>query len=141
MPAPPARRAVDFALLLVRLTLGLTFMAHGAQKLFGLFGGPGIEGTARMVGGLGFHPAIAYALLVAGAEFVGGLMVALGIAAELGALAIIADMGIAIWKVHLKNGFFTQSGGFEYNALIIAVCLALLIAGPGRWSAWRLGRR
>ncbi|MBW3624667.1 MAG: DoxX family protein [Armatimonadetes bacterium] len=115
-------------------------MAHGAQKLFGGFGGRGLEGFAASVENMGFTPPMLFAVLAAGSEFFGGLMVALGVLAEIGALAILFTMIVAIWKVTGKRGFFIQNEGYEYNLLIIAVCVALILAGPGRYALWRWRR-
>src|SRR5688500_18071068 len=107
---------VDWGLLVLRLVLGLTFLLHGAQKLFGAFGGPGIDGFTDSVGRLGLPgPALLWAYLAAGAEFFGGLAVLLGVLTEFGAAAIAFTMIVAIWKVHGKNGFFAGNQGYEYN--------------------------
>ncbi len=136
LPAEPRRPLVDLALLLLRLTLGLSFMAHGSQKLFGAFGGRGLEAFTASVAGMGFHPPQLFALLAALSEFGGGLLVTLGAATGLGAFAILFTMIIAIWKVTFTNGYFTQNKGFEYNLLILVVCAALILTGPGRWAVW-----
>jgi putative oxidoreductase len=135
-----SRTGMDLALLTLRLTLGLTMMAHGAQKLFGWFGGRGFEAFVELVGKMGFQPAGVFAALAAGSEFIGGLMVALGVFAELGALGIIFTMLVAIWKITGARGFFINNNGYEYNILIIAVCVALILSGPGRYALWRLRR-
>ena len=88
-------------------------MAHGAQKLFGSFGEPGIEGTAGFHEQLGIKPAKPMAVLAGLAEFVGGILVIAGFLTPLAALALIVVMIVAIVKVHLKNGFFAASGGYE----------------------------
>ena len=135
-----SRTGVDLALLVIRLTLGLTMMGHGAQKLFGWFGGRGFEAFTDSVARMGFQPAPMFAALAVGSEILGGLMVALGVLTELGALGIIITMLVAIWKVTGKRGFFVQDNGYEYNVLIIAVCVALILAGPGRFALWRWRR-
>jgi putative oxidoreductase len=124
----------DIALLVLRLVLGGVFVAHGAQKLFGSFGGPGIEGTAGFHEQLGIKPAKPMAILAGLAEFVGGMLVAAGFLTPLAALALIVVMIVAIVKVHLKNGFFAASGGYEFNLVLIAVAVALLLAGSGAYS-------
>jgi putative oxidoreductase len=119
--------------LLLRLVLGWTFIFHGSQKLFGAFGGHGIEafadGLAQM-GLPGFLPPIAWAYMAACGEFFGGTAVLLGLLARLGTIPIIVSMLVAIAKVHGKNGFSGQ-GGYEFNVALIAMCLVVLIAGPG----------
>ena len=113
----------DLALLVLRLVLGGVFIAHGAQKLFGWFGGPGLQGTAgffEKLGGL--------------AEFGGGLLVLLGLLTPLGALAVIVVMIVAILRVHLPNGFFNTSGGYEFNLTLIGIAVALILAGSGAYG-------
>ncbi len=124
----------DIALLVLRLVLGGVFVAHGAQKLFGSFGGPGIEGTAGFHEQLVIRPAKPMAILAGLAEFVGGMLVVAGFLTPLAALALIAVMVVAIVTVHLKNGFFAASGGYEFNLVLIAVAVALLLAGSGAYG-------
>jgi putative oxidoreductase len=132
---------VDLALLVIRLMLGFIFLAHGSQKLFGAFGGKGFAAFVGQVGKMGLPMPTVFAALGAGSEFFGGLMVLLGLAAELGALAILFTMVVAVWKVTGNRGFFIQGWGYEYNLLIIAVCVALILSGPGRYALWRWNRR
>jgi len=128
---------VDWGLLVLRSVLGVTFILHGAQKLFGAFGGPGISGFAQAMGRMGLPgPPELWAVLAAGAEFVGGLAVLLGVLTEFGAAAIAVVMIVAIWKVHGRNGFFLQQQGYEYNLMILGVCAALILAGPGLLALW-----
>lgn len=124
----------DLALLVLRLVLGGVFIAHGAQKLFGWFGGPGLGGTAGFFDQLGIKPGSTMALLAGLAEFGGGLLVLVGLLTPVAALAIIVVMITAIIKAHLANGFFNTSGGYEFNLTLIAVAVALLIAGAGAYS-------
>ncbi|HEY7020134.1 MAG TPA: DoxX family protein [Ktedonobacterales bacterium] len=125
----------SIALLIVRLALGLSFMGHGAQKLFGWFGGAGFAATAKgYEERMGMRPGSFYAALAGGGEFLGGLMVALGLLTPLGALLIAASMVVAIATVTGKKGYWISKGGWEYNALIIAVCVALILAGPGVYA-------
>lgn len=124
----------DIALLVLRLVLGGVFVAHGAQKLFGSFGGPGIEGTAGFHEQIGIKPARPMAILAGLAEFVGGILVIAGFLTPLAALALVVVMIVAILKVHLENGFFAASGGYEFNLVLIAVAVALLLAGSGAYG-------
>ena len=124
----------DIALLVLRLVLGGVFVAHGAQKLFGSFGGPGIEGTAGFHEQLGIKPAKPMAILAGLAEFVGGMLVAAGFLTPFAALALIVVMIVAIVTVHLKNGFFAASGGYEFNLVLIAVAVALILTGSGAYG-------
>jgi putative oxidoreductase len=125
---PHDRSAVAWALLAVRVTVGIIFMAHGAQKLFGMFGGPGLEAimSPQGPGGGGV-----IGLLVAIGEFFGGLGLLVGFLARFSAAANIAIMLGAIGMVHGANGFFLANKGFEYNFALIGLLLPILIAGPG----------
>jgi putative oxidoreductase len=128
--------AVDWALLIARIIVGMVFMAHGAQKLFGFFGGPGLSATVQMMGPLGY--------LVAVGEFFGGLGIIVGFLSRFSATSITLIMLGAIGMVHSKVGFFMnwtgkQAGeGFEYHLLAIAVLMTIAIAGPGRFAIGRL---
>jgi putative oxidoreductase len=154
-PLGPAGRvgntafATSLAILILRLVLGWTFVFHGSQKLFGAFGGHGIEGFAQGLANMGlpgFLPPTAWAYLAAGGEFLGGLAVLLGLLARLGTIPIIVSMLVAIAKVHGVNGFggwtemvqdkmdksyMVVHVGYEFNLALIAMCLVVLIAGPG----------
>lgn len=125
---------VDVGLLVLRVVLGAIFAAHGAQKLFGSFGGPGLEGTAGFHGQLGIKPPYLMAVLAGLAEFVGGILVAVGFLTPIAALALVAVMAVAVLTVHLRNGFFAQSGGYELNLALAAMALTLLFAGAGALS-------
>lgn len=121
-------------MLVLRLVLGGVFIAHGAQKLFGWFGGPGLKGTVGFFEQIGVKPGSTMALLAALSEFGGGLLVLLGLLTPVGTLAIIAVMIVAILRVHLANGFFNTNGGYEFNLTLVGVAFALLIAGAGTIS-------
>jgi putative oxidoreductase len=129
------RSVVDWALLVARVFVGVVFMAHGAQKLFGAFGGPGLSAFVQMMGPLGY--------LVAIGEFFGGLGLVVGFLSRFSAASIILIMLGAIAMVHGKVGFFMnwtgqQAGeGFEYHLLAIGILLPILIAGPGRLAIGR----
>jgi putative oxidoreductase len=122
----------DLAILVLRLALGIMFAAHGMQVAFGSFGGPGIKGFSEMLSGMGFGPAIFWAYLAAYTELIGGLCLILGLATRFAALSLLIFMVVAVIKVHLAKGFFIMNGGYEYNFIIIAICLALILAGPGK---------
>jgi len=125
----------SLALLIVRLTLGLSFIGHGAQKLLGWLGGAGFAATAKgYEERMGLRPGSFYAALAGGGEFLGGLLVALGLLTPLGALLIAATMVVAIAKVTGKNGYWVSKNGWEYNFLIIVVCIALILTGPGAYA-------
>jgi putative oxidoreductase len=121
----------DIALLLLRLTVGLLFVGHGAQKLFGWFGGPGLNGAATMMERMGMRPARFWAWINALAEFGGGLLLTLGFLTPLAAAALVSVMVMAIIKVHGHNGLWNANRGYEFNLLLIAGALAIGLAGPG----------
>lgn len=125
---------MDAGLLILRVVVGLVVAAHGAQKLFGWFGGHGLRGTAGWLESLGFRPGQVHASLTGLAEFGGGLLLALGFLTPLGAAAVIGVMAVAIAAVHASNGFFNTNGGFEFNLTLMAAAVALAFTGPGGWS-------
>src|SRR5438105_15825797 len=106
---------MEIALLVLRLVVGLAFAAHGAQKLFGIFGGHGLSGTAGFFEAIGLRPGRLHAWAAGNAEFFGGLLIALGLLTPLAAAALIAVMTAAVLSVHVRNGFFVTNNGFEYN--------------------------
>jgi len=121
-------------LLILRLVVGLTMAAHGAQKLFGWFGGYGLQGTGGFLEKLGFVPGRRNALFAGLAEFLGGLLFALGLATPLAAMLIISVMFVAVATVHAKNGYFNSNQGFEYNLTLAVVALSVAIIGAGPLS-------
>ncbi|MCF1507071.1 DoxX family protein [Streptomyces glomeratus] len=123
----------DVGLLLLRLGAGGVLAAHGAQKLFGWFGGGGIEGTGQFMESVGYHPGKASATAAGLAEAGGGTLLALGLATPAaGAAAAGAMAGAA--AVHVPSGFFAQSGGYEHAATLGLTAAGLAISGPGRLS-------
>ena len=126
------RSAVDFALLVVRIFVGIVFVAHGSQKMFGAFGGHGLAGTVQFMGPIGY--------LVAVGEFFGGLGVLLGFLSRFSAAAQTVIMLGAIFTVHLRNGFIGTVGkpGFEFPFALIGLLACILIAGPGRYTIGRM---
>jgi putative oxidoreductase len=122
---------VDLALLCVRLALGAIFIIHGGQKLFGFLNGPGMTAFTESVQKLQVPVPEVMAYLAAIAEFGGGILVITGLFSRIGGLAIAGVMIVAIVKVHLRNGFFASSGGFEYPLALLSMALAIAIAGPG----------
>ena len=123
----------DLALLISRLGVGATLAAHGTQKLFGWFGGGGVEGTAAGMEAMGFHPPKQSAVLAGVGETAGGVALALGLATPLGGAAAAATMAAA-GAVHRPAGFFATQGGFEYTGVLALAGAAVAISGPGRWS-------
>jgi putative oxidoreductase len=118
---------------LVRVTTGLLLLPHGAQKLFGLFGGYGIEATGQFFAGKLGLPA-SFALLAGLIEFGGGLLLAIGLATRAAAILIFSVMAVAAVLVHWPQGFFWTSGGYEYPLLWGIVALSYAIRGGGRYS-------
>jgi putative oxidoreductase len=127
----------DLGLLALRLGVGGTLAAHGAQKLFGWFGGHGLEATAGGMAAMGFHPPKTNALLAGLGEAGGGALLALGLATPVGGAAAASTM-VAAGAVHKPAGFFAMGGGYEYNGVLGIAGTALAIAGPGRYSLDRL---
>jgi len=125
---------MDVALLVLRVVVGLYLFGHGAQKLFGWFGGHGLAGTAGFLEGAGFRPARFWALNAGLAEAVGGALLLLGFLSPLGSIAIAAAMIVAIATAHLGKGWFGPTGGPEQPLTNIAVAVALAAAGPGRYA-------
>ncbi len=124
----------DLGLLALRLTLGLVFLGHGAQKAFGAFGGPGFAGAAGFFGSLGLRPARFWTAVAVGGELVAGLLFLLGLLMPVAALLVLGTMAVAIAKVHGPKGFFVQNGGFEYNLVLIVAAITLALVGPGAFS-------
>lgn len=118
---------------LLRVTVGGLFVGHGLQKLTGSFDGPGLEGTEQMMGALDLHPARRQALAAAWTETAGGAALALGAATPVAAAGLVATMVTAVRKVHGAKGVWNTSGGFEYNAVLIAA-LTTFAESPGRVS-------
>lgn len=119
---------------ILRVILGITFMMHGSQKLFGAFGGGGLEGTAKFMASLGLEPSYVMAVLAALGEFGGGLLLLLGLFTRFGAFLTGVVSLVAIFSVHISKGFFMSGGGYEYALVLLAASLALLIDGAGKYS-------
>lgn len=126
--------AVDLGLLVLRLGVGLPFALHGAQKLFGWFGGGGPRGTAAYFASLGFGDGRAAALLAGTAELLGGLGLAAGVLTPLAAAGIAGTMTTAALVNDAEHGFWSVAKGWELNGYLIVVAVAVAIAGPGAAS-------
>jgi putative oxidoreductase len=124
----------DTALLLLRLGVGLTFAAHGAQKVFGWWGGPGLAGWRGAMAKMGFRPEGVFAGLSAMIELAGGLFLAVGLLTPLAAAALIAQSVVIIGHVHWTNGFFNGKGGFEFPLVLLVGSAAIVLLGAGAWS-------
>ena len=130
----PDAVTVGAGLLVARLALGLTLAAHGAQKIFGWFGGYGIAGTGGFFEQLGFRPGRVFATAAGLSELGGGLLTALGLLGPVGPALILSVMIVATASVHWRNGFFVSSQGIEFTLVIAAAAVALGLAGPGVFS-------
>ena len=125
--------------LALRLPIGIIFVAHGAQKLFGAFGGYGLEGTGQFMASLGLTPGYLMALLAGSAEFFGGLALLFGVLVRPAAAALAFAMVVAIFSVHFEKGLFLANNGYEFGLALLAASVSLLIVGAGRLSvdaAW-----
>jgi putative oxidoreductase len=123
-----------FGLLILRLVIGLTMAAHGAQKLFGWWGGSGMKGWTGAMNHMRIRPATPWAWASALAELGGGLGLALGFLTPLPSFAIAASMLVAVALVHLPKGFFNSKGGYEFNLSILAAAAAIAFTGAGAYS-------
>lgn len=123
--------------LALRIPVGIIFAAHGAQKLFGWFGGYGLEGTGQFFASVGLNPGFLLALLAGLAEFFGGLALVAGLLVRPAAAALAFAMLVAIFAVHWGKGFFAASGGYEFALALFAASLSLLFSGGGRFSVDR----
>lgn len=123
-----------FDTLPLRVGAGVIFAAHGAQKLFGWFGGYGLEGTAGWMDSIGLGPGILMATLAGSAEFFGGLALIAGAAVRPVAIALAVTMLVAIFSVHISNGLFMSNNGFEFGLALLVVMVALVIRGAGSAS-------
>lgn len=121
-----------FAALVLRVPLGIILAAHGAQKLFGWFGGHGLSGTAQWMGSIGLEPGLLMALLAGSAEFFGGLALILGLLTRPAAAVAAFTMVVAIFSVHISNGLFMSNNGYEFALSLLAASLALTLQGGGR---------
>lgn len=120
--------------LALRIPVGLIFAAHGAQKLFGWFGGYGLEGTGQWMGSIGLAPGYLMALLAGSAEFFGGLALVLGLMVRPAAAALAFAMVVAIFTVHIDKGLFVANNGYEFGLALLAVAVSLVVTGAGRAS-------
>lgn len=129
---------MDLGLLLARLTLGLLMTAHGAQKLFGWFGGYGLTGTGGFFEALGFRPGRAFAAAAGATELAAGLLIAVGLLQPFAAALVLSVMIVAAVTVHWGKGLLATGDGIELPLLYAALASALALTGPGAYSvdAW-----
>jgi putative oxidoreductase len=127
-----------WAPLALRLPVGIIFIAHGAQKLFGWWGGYGLVGTGQWMDSIGLAPGVLMALLAGTAEFFGGLALIAGLLVRPAAASLALAMVVAIFAVHVNNGLFVASNGYEFALALLAVSVALVFSGAGRGSLDRV---
>ncbi|MAT52071.1 MAG: hypothetical protein CMK32_12905 [Porticoccaceae bacterium] len=124
--------------LALRLPASIIFIAHGGQKLFGWFGGYGLEGTAQWMASIGLEPGLLMATLAGSAEFFGGLLLLVGLLTRPAAMVLAVTMAVAIATVHLSNGLFMSNNGFEFGLALLGISAALALLGAGTLSLDRL---
>ena len=122
----------------LRVGAGTIFAAHGAQKLFGWYGGYGLEATAGWMASIGLEPGMLMAILAGGAEFFGGLLLIVGLLVRPVALLLAATMVVAIVSVHLQNGLFLANNGYEFGLALLVITVGLALRGAGSLSADRV---
>lgn len=120
--------------LALRIPVGIIFAAHGAQKLFGWFGGYGLEGTGEWLASIGLAPGYLMALLAGSAEFFGGLALLVGLLVRPAGAVLAVAMLVAIFSVHIGNGLFMSNNGYEFALALLAVAVSLMVSGAGRAS-------
>ncbi|MBY0596250.1 DoxX family protein [Bacillus bingmayongensis] len=124
---------MNIGLLIIRLIIGITFMGHGTQKLFGWFGGHGLKGTGGWMESIGLRPGVFMAFMAGATELLGGFLFAAGILTWVGSLFIVGTMLVAIFTVHGKNGYWVTQNGVEYNMILIAIAVGVALTGPGAY--------
>lgn len=124
----------DLGLLILRLAVGLTFAGHGAQKAFGWWNGPGLDGWRGAIAHMGFRPVELFVALSIGAELLGGSLLALGLFTPLAAMILIGQLVVIISKAHLPKGFWSTNGGYEYALALAASVIAITFIGAGSIS-------
>ena len=120
-----------YSALIIRVPLGVTLAAHGAQKLFGWFGGYGLEGTGKWMASVGFEPGYTMALLAGSAEFFGGVALVLGLVTR-PAAAVTAFTMLMAMTVHVGNGLFLSNNGYEFALCLLAMSVSLVVSGSGK---------
>ncbi|MDO6559805.1 DoxX family protein [Paraglaciecola chathamensis] len=120
--------------LALRIPVGIIFIAHGAQKLFGAFGGYGLEGTGQWMASIGLEPGYTLAFLAGSAEFFGGIALLVGLLTRPAAMVLAITMLVAIFSVHISNGLFMANNGYEYALALLAASVSLMFSGAGKLS-------
>lgn len=124
----------SFAPLALRVAAGVIFTAYGAQKLFGWFGGYGLEGTGQWMASIGLAPGYLMALMAGSAEFFGGLLLIVGLLTRPAAIALAFAMLVAIVTVHLPNGLFMVNNGYAFGLSLMAISVSIAVSGAGHLS-------
>lgn len=124
----------DLLLAILRVVIGVLFAAHGAQKLFGWFGGPGFDGHTKAIASLGLRPASLWAFLSAVGESLGGVLLALGLLTPVASAVLIGVMLVAILRVHWDKGLWNANGGYEYNLVLLITSFVLGALGPNAYA-------
>ena len=127
-----AQSNAGFGALALRVPVGIIFMGHGAQKLFGWFGGYGLEGTGQWMASIGLGPGVLMAFLAGSAEFFGGLFILLGLLTRPAAASLAITMLVAIFAVHFENGLFMSNNGYEFGLALLAASVSLAFSGAGK---------
>ncbi|KMP11974.1 hypothetical protein UZ36_02540 [Candidatus Nitromaritima sp. SCGC AAA799-C22] len=127
-------RFKECGMLFIRLGLGVVFLAHGGQKLFGFFGGKGLSGTIGFMEMMGFYPAVFWGTALACAEFFGGLFALIGLFSRWAGFFLTVVMSVAVFTVHIKNGLFMSNKGFEFAGSLLCMAISLVICGGGQLS-------
>jgi putative oxidoreductase len=130
-------RTAQLGIAILRIVVGIIFLAHGAQKLFVI----GFGNVTHMFGSMGIPMPHVAAIVVTLVEFIGGILLVLGLGTRWAAILLAIDMAVAIGKVHLHNGLFSSKGGFEFPLALLAASIALALAGPGSPALESLGGR
>ncbi|MEH7084056.1 DoxX family protein [Neobacillus drentensis] len=125
---------INIGLLIIRLVIGVLFIGHGAQKLFGWFGGYGLKGTGGWFESIGMKPGVTMALFAGLTELIGGILLTLGLLTTLAGIMIAGTMVMAIVKVHAPNGLWSTANGYEYNLTLLAVAIGIALIGPGQYA-------
>ncbi|WPC76804.1 DoxX family protein [Vibrio porteresiae] len=120
--------------LALRIPVGIIYMAHGSQKLFGWNGGYGLQGTGQWMDSIGIHPGVLMAGLAGSGEFFGGLLLLVGLLTRPAAAVTAFTMLVAIFSVHISHGLFLSNGGYEYGLALFAASLSLLFSGQGKFA-------
>ncbi len=123
-----------YAPLALRLPISIIFMAHGSQKLFGWFGGYGLQGTGQWMASIGIEPGVFMAFLAGSGEFFGGLLLLIGLLTRPAAVVTAFTMIVAILSVHIGNGLFLSNNGYEFGLALLAATVSLAISGAGKLS-------